>query len=83
MNTMSDNKDNMEDHQKELSTILGIDKYSSEYGYATTSKKKPASWAEIYVAIGKLQEAAREEPDYPTVTTTGDPLGCPGNICQS
>jgi len=45
------------EHQMELSSILGINKFSHEIRY-TSKKTTPASWPEIYVEIGKLQERA-------------------------
>lgn len=52
----------MEEHQKELSKILGIQMGISRNG--------PASWPEIYAEIGKLQERADKQPEiryFPSV----------------
>lgn len=84
----------MEEQQIELRRILGIDKMVSEYGY---SKKEPtpASWAEIYEAIGKLKERALNTqkeivyiPRISILQTTGDPnlhyhngIACRNNPC--
>lgn len=44
-------------HKELLSKILGIDNCKKDYS-GGVEECTPASWAEIYIAIGKLQERA-------------------------
>lgn len=52
----------MEEYQHELSNVLGINKFKTEFGYSSTKSDK-ASWPEIFVEIGKLQERAEASQD--------------------
>ena len=53
------------EHQKELSKILGL-----VYDTNFRDKDKMATWAEIYIAIGKLIEKANNPPVEKYIPTT-------------
>lgn len=60
----------MEEHQKELSKILGLSRGLTGSGNA--------SWAEIYVEIGKLKERAERLPIKEYIPSYGTmPLSSP------